>query len=138
MAKNGKPRTIPLNQIALDILVEKSKVRNIKHDLVFTSSVGTKIDCDNLRRTFESVLKKADIQNFHFHDLRHTFATRMAQKGIDLYKIAKLLGHKDIRMTQRYSHHCPDSLRDGVQILEADYNLTTVAGNREVSNVGTP
>ena len=138
MAKNGKPRTIPLNQIALDILVEKSKVMNIKHDLVFTSSVGTKIDCDNLRRTFESVLKKADIQNFHFHDLRHTFATRMAQKGIDLYKIAKLLGHKDIRMTQRYSHHCPDSLRDGVQILEADYNLTTVAGNREVSNVGTP
>jgi len=134
MAKNGKPRTIPLNQIALDILVEKSKVRNIKHDLVFTSSVGTKIDCDNLRRTFESVLKKADIQNFHFHDLRHTFATRMAQKGIDLYKIAKLLGHKDIRMTQRYSHHCPDSLRDGVQILEADYNLTTVAGNREVMN----
>lgn len=49
-SKNGKPRTIPLNQIAYDILAEKSKLRNIKHDLVFTSSVGTKIDSDNLRR----------------------------------------------------------------------------------------
>jgi integrase len=44
----------------------------------------------------------------------------------DLYKISKLLGHKDIRMTQRYAHHCSDSLRDGVRILEADYVLTTL------------
>ncbi|MCC6324058.1 MAG: hypothetical protein DCC43_06945 [Candidatus Brocadia sp.] len=58
----------------------------------------------------------------------------LAQKGIDIYKISKLLGHHDIRMTQRYSHHCPDSLRNGVQILEADYNLTTVKENRDVSN----
>ena len=57
-----------------------------------------------------------------------------AQRGIDIYKISKLLGHQDIRMTQRYSHHCPDSLRDGVQILEADYNLTTVEGKRDVAN----
>ena len=57
-----------------------------------------------------------------------------AQRGIDIYKISRLLGHQDIRMTQRYSHHCPDSLRDGVQILEADYNLTTVEGKRDVAN----
>lgn len=138
VSKNGKPRTIPLNQIALDILVEKSKVRNIKHDLVFTSSVGTKIDCDNLRRTFESVLKKADIQNFHFHDLRHTFATWLAQRGVDIYKISKLLGHKDIRMTQRYSHHSPESLRDGIQVLEFGHNLVTVEKNQIVSNACNP
>ncbi|MBI5468016.1 MAG: tyrosine-type recombinase/integrase [Deltaproteobacteria bacterium] len=41
-----------------------------------------------------------------------------AQAGVDLYKIAKLLGHKDIKMTQRYSHHCPESLRDGVEVLD--------------------
>lgn len=55
--------------------------------------------------------------------------------GVDIYKIAKLLEHKDIRMTLRYAHHCPDSLRDGVRILEADYNLTTIGKVREVSNV---
>jgi site-specific recombinase XerD len=37
-----------------------------------------------------------------------------------------LLGHKDIKMTQRYAHHCPDSLRDGVEILEVDYNLIII------------
>lgn len=137
-SKNGKPRTIPLNQIALDILMEKSKIRNIKHDLVFASSVGTKIDSDNLGRAFESVLEKVDIQDFHFHDLRHTFATRLAQRGIDIYKISKLLGHKDIRMTQRYSHHCPESLRDGVQVLELGHNLVTIGENRNVSNACNP
>lgn len=133
-SKNGKPRTIPLNKIATDILMEKSTIRNIKNDLVFTSSVGTKIDNDNLRRAFEKALKKADIRNFHFHDLRHTFATRLAQRGIDIYKISKLLGHKDIRMTQRYAHHCPESLRDGVQILEVGHNLVTRGEDRNVSN----
>jgi site-specific recombinase XerD len=66
--------------------------------------------------------------------MKYEGATRLAQRGIDIYKISKLLGHQDIRMTQRYSHHCPDSLRDGVQILEADYNLTTVEGKRDVAN----
>ena len=133
-SKNGKPRTIPLNQIALDILMKKSKKRNLKSDLVFLSNMSTKIDRHNLRRAFNIALDKTGIQNFHFHDLRHTFATRLAQRGIDIYKISKLLGHQDIRMTQRYSYHCPDSLRDGVQILEADYNLTTVGGKRDVAN----
>ncbi len=59
-------------------------------------------------------------------------ATRLAQADVDLYKISKLLGHKDIKMTQRYSHHCPDSLRDGVEILEVGYNLTTM-GEKECS-----
>ncbi len=71
---------------------------------------------------FGGVLEKAEIENFKFHDLRHTFATRLAQSGIDIYKTAKLLGHEDIRMTQKYTHHCPESLRYGVEILESYYN----------------
>ena len=59
-------------------------------------------------------------------------STRLAQAGVDLYKISKLLGHKDIKMAQRYAHHCPDSLRDGVEILGPDYNLTTMEKKREV------
>ena len=92
----------------------------------------TKIDGDNLRRAFKKALQKAGIEDFHFHDLRHTFATRLAQNGVDIYTISKLLGHKDIQMTQRYSHHSPESLRDGIQVLEFNHNLVTVGGKREV------
>ena len=122
-------------QVALDVLAEKSKIMNIKNDLVFSSSVCKKIDRHNLRRAFNIATKKAGVDDFHFHDLRYTFATRVAQKGIDIYKISKLLGHHDIRMTQRYSHHCSVRWRDGIQILEVDYNLTTVGEKRDVSNV---
>ncbi|MHC4454496.1 MAG: tyrosine-type recombinase/integrase [Planctomycetota bacterium] len=131
--KNGKPKTLPLNKVALGILDQRSKVRSIKNDLVFFTSKGTKFTGYNIRRSFNDALEKAGIENFRFHDLRHSFATRLAQAGVDLYKISKLLGHKDIKMTQRYAHHCPDSLRDGVEMLEADYNLTTMAKNNSVN-----
>ena len=59
-----------------------------------------------------------------------TFATRLILNGVDIYKIAKLLNHIDLKNTQRYAHHCPDSLKDGVQVLEKfDFNLTTMARN---------
>ena len=122
--KNGKPRTIPLNQSALNVLAQRSKVKSIKSDIVFINSRGTKIDKSNLANVFNKAVKEVKISNFKFHDLRHTFCTRLAQKGIDIYKIAKLAGHENIKMTQRYSHHCPESLRDGVEILEE--SLTTV------------
>lgn len=102
-SKSGKPRTLPLNQIAFDILEARSKIRNIRNDLVFVSNAGFKIDRHNLRRAFNIAIKKAGIHDFHFHDLRHTFATRLAQRGIDIYKISKLLGHHSIEMTQRYA-----------------------------------
>ncbi len=124
--KNDESRTIPLNKIALDVLLNRSKVRSIKNDYVFFNGNGKKINACNLRTSFYIVLKKAKIEDFRFHDARHTFCTRLAQKGIDIYKIAKLAGHKDIKMTQRYSHHCTESLRDGVEVLESDYNLTTI------------
>jgi len=126
--KNGKPKTVPLNQIAMDVIMRKSesKVRKLKNDFVFVSSHGTKIDRHNLRRAFNSAVRASKIENIKFHDLRHCFCTKLAQRGVDIYKIAKLAGHEDIRMTQRYSHHCPESLRDGVEALEADYVLTTL------------
>jgi site-specific recombinase XerD len=135
ITKNGKPKTLPLNRIALDILKKKAeeKVLSIKNDLVFVSNAGTKINKRNLTRAFVLALKRAMVKDFTFHCLRHTFATRLAQNGVDIYKIAKLLGHKDLKMTQRYSHHCPDSLRDGVEILEKfDYNLTTIAETSQI------
>jgi integrase len=131
--KNGKPRTIPLNRDVLDILETKSKVVSFKSRIVFHSKCGTKIDKHNLRRAFVIAMERAGIEDFTFHGLRHTFATRLAQSGYDLYKISKLLGHKDIKTTQRYAHHCPDSLRDGVEMLEADCKMTAVAKKVAIS-----
>lgn len=69
------------------------------------------------------IVKKAGIENFHFHDLRHTFATRLVQSSVELNKVRELLGHKSISMTMRYTHHCPDSLRSTVSVLDECYNF---------------
>jgi integrase len=109
---------VPLNQTVMALLTEKAKVRHIKTALVFPSLAGTRLDPNHLRRALRPAMAKAGIVNCHFHDLRHTFATRLVQAGVDLYKVQRLLGHKSPLMTQRYAHHYPESLRDGVEILD--------------------
>jgi integrase len=131
--KNGEQRTVPLNKCALKVIEKMSRVRNIKNDYVFRNRDGGKVNPISLGATFRRALEKAKITDFRFHDLRHCFATRMAQEGIDIYKISKLLGHKDIKMTQRYAHHCPESLRSAVEVLGFDYNLTTVEEKRNLN-----
>ena len=124
--KSGKPRSVPLNKTTLGILERRAKTKSIKKDLVFFSSHGTKLDNSNLVRAFKEALRKAKISDFTWHGLRRTFATRLAHKGLDIYKISRLLGHADVQTTQkRYAHHCTESLRIGVDILDPDYVLTT-------------
>ncbi len=129
-SKNGERRTVPLNHTLMALLTEKAKVRHIKTALVFPSLAGTRLDPNHLRRALRPAMAKAGIVNCHFHDLRHTFATRLVQAGVDLYKVQRLLGHKSPMMTQRYAHHYPESLRDGVEILDRrshrDTKMTTV------------
>ena len=118
--KNKEKRTVPLNQTVLELLKAKSKVTHIS-GYVFASEVGTKIDARNLLRAFYSAREKAGLKDFRFHDLRHTFATRLVQAGINLYVVKELLGHKTLAMTimtMRYAHHYPESLRHGVEILD--------------------
>jgi integrase len=114
--KNKEPRTIPMNQTIIILLRDKSKVMSMS-GYVFTTQ-GRKMKFRNLVKSFHLALKKAEVQRFRFHDLRHTFATRLVQSGVDLYSVAKLLGHKDIKTTQRYAHHYPESLRHHVKILD--------------------
>ena len=63
-----------------------------------------------------------------FYDLRHTFATRLIQAGVDLYRVQKLMKHKSPQMTQRYAHHYPESLRDGVEVLDGLVTNTATNG----------
>jgi integrase len=75
----------------------------------------------SLREAFDKAIDKAGLQDFHFHDLRHTFATRLVQNGVDPYKVKELLGHKTITMTMRYAHHYPESLRTSVEVPDKNY-----------------
>ncbi len=130
--KNKDPKVIPLNQTAHDMLALKSKVVSIS-GYVFSTMNGTKISRWNLKREFKNALKKACITNFRFHDLRHTFATRLVQSGVDLYRVAKLLGHRDVSTTQRYAHHHPESLRSSVEILDKCYKSVTIGAQENCS-----
>jgi len=116
--KNRRRDSLPLNQAAVDILKERAKVRNIKTPLVFYSEVGTKISGNNVRRAFLNACKRAEITGLRFHDLRHTFATRLVQAGVDIYTVQKLGRWKTISMVMRYAHHQTESLRAGVESLD--------------------
>ncbi len=89
-----------------------------EENIVFSNDTGQPINIHELRWGFESALKAAGIGDFRWHDLRHSFATRLAQNGVDLFTIQKLLGHKSFAMTQRYAHHCEESLRRGITVLD--------------------
>jgi len=130
-SKNGERRTIPVNDTVLSVLRQKSTVRSLRTELVFCSQAFTPMESGYLRRAFRLALGKAQIDDFHFHDLRHTFATRLVQAGVDLYKVQRLLGHKSPIMTQRYAHHYPESLREGVEILDQ-------VGTHLVQSAGSP
>ncbi|HEY6084396.1 MAG TPA: site-specific integrase [Nitrospira sp.] len=104
---------------------------------MFVSQAGTPLVGANIRRALASALKTSKIQDFHFHDLRHTCATRMVQAGVDLYKVQHILGHKSPMMTQRYAHHYPESLRDGVESLDAGRTFSTnLAQSTSASEAG--
>jgi site-specific recombinase XerD len=92
---------------------------------------GKKMIPENFMWRFYWAQQKAGIPHVRFHDLRHTFVTRLIQSGVDLYKVAKLLGHRDIRTTQRYAHHYPESLRDGVEALDTFYTMNKKTGEQE-------
>jgi integrase len=133
-SKNHERRTIPLNNVVFSLLSEKRAAGRLDGP-VFVTGRGNPLKVRYLARTFTKARNRAGLSDFRFHDLRHTFASRLVQRGIDLYKVQRLLGHKTGLMTQRYAHHCPDSLREGVRVLEMPFavgtNLTQATGSRD-------
>jgi integrase len=69
------------------------------------------------REWFEQALAEAKITNFRWHDLRHTFASRLVMAGVDIRTVQELMGHKTIQMTLRYSHLAPQHQLEAVQRL---------------------
>jgi len=132
--KNNDRDTLPLNERTLEVLKSRAKVRHIVSNLVFYNSNGNRIEARNLMRAFYAATKKAKLEGLRFHDLRHTFATRLVQAGVDIYAVQKLGRWKTISMVMRYAHHYPESLRPGILALDkAPEKFSTIlAQSREL------
>ena len=94
---------------------------------VFPSASGAtpRNACTFMNRVFRKALAAATIENFRWHNPRHTFASRLVMKGVDLRTVQELLGHKTITMTLRYSHLSPAHQFEAVQRLDAPPTGTT-------------
>jgi site-specific recombinase XerD len=95
--KNGDARYLPLNDMAVAALKDLQEC---------SSALGRKTVClsRSPRAWFNACIKGAKLEDFHWHDLRHTFASRLVMAGVELRTIQELLGHKTIAMTVRYTH----------------------------------
>ncbi|MGH8478860.1 MAG: tyrosine-type recombinase/integrase [Gammaproteobacteria bacterium] len=100
--KNGEIRSLPLVGHAFDLMAERAKVRRIDTDLVFPGRKKNRpVD---LRAPFETAVKRAGVEDFRWHDLRHSAASYLAMNGATLAEIAEVLGHKTLAMVKRYAH----------------------------------
>jgi len=113
-SKSGKSRQIPMSEKLYDFLYNQPKINKY----VFINPETQKPYYD-LKKAFKGLCGKEEvnIKDLRFHDLRHTAATRMVASGIDIRVVQDILGHSDIRMTQRYSHPVPERKLKAIEAL---------------------
>jgi len=113
-SKNNDSRVIPINQTLrerLELLKNKST-----GDYLF--SYGDSAEpVKSIKKGFWAALRRSGIDHCRFHDLRHTFASRLVMSGVDIVTVKELMGHKDIKMTMRYSHPTPEHKKQAVERL---------------------
>ena len=84
----------------------------------------------DIKKAWARALRVAAIRDFRFHDLRHTFASRLVQRGVPIKAVQELLGHADMKMTMRYAHLAPHNLRDAVAVLSKKAKRPRRVGTR--------
>ena len=117
-AKSGEGRRLPLSETASQAIrglkvAQGPSSQNDSH--VFRAPLGGALM--NLNRDWYRALRQCSLANFRFHDLRHTFASRLVMSGVDLYRVQTLMGHKTPAVTLRYAHLSPQHLRAAVVLL---------------------
>jgi integrase len=111
--KNGEGRIVYLNKLASQVLDAQIMGEASSNERVFSTTSGEQVSM-----AFKRAAKAAKIEDFRFHDLRHTAASWLRMQGADIHTVAQLLGHKDLRMAARYQHLSPTFLSVAVKRLD--------------------
>ena len=113
--KTNRDRSVPMEPIVREALLELSEQAG-NAEFVFTNPhTGTRFT--DIKKSFSAACREAGITNFTFHDLRHTFGTRLADAGVDVVKIKELMGHASIVTTMRYIHATDQGKRAAIVVL---------------------
>jgi integrase len=113
--KTDKARQIPINNRLADLLRELRQKNHLKSPYVFCFPNGDRVR--HIKNGFLGACRRAGLEDFHFHDLRHTFASHLVMNGVGLKAVQELLGHADIKTTMRYAHLSQEHLREAVSVL---------------------
>jgi integrase len=108
LTKSGKRREVPMRQAVYDVLAGLPGERE-----------GRVWRSGNIRTAFENAVEQAKLDDFHFHDCRHHFASWFVMRGGSLQALKEILGHAELKMTLRYAHLAPDHLRGEMVKTEA-------------------
>lgn len=123
VTKNGDRHEIPINNTLRATLLSLQR----RLDIPFYDKVTGK-PYKEVRKSFATACRKAGIQDFRFHDLRHCFASSLIMAGVDLTTIKELLNHKSLTMTLRYAHLAPSHKVRAVEVLDEVEKSAKVAG----------
>ena len=117
--KNGERREIPINGTLRATLAGIPRRLDLPHVFI---NPDTDLPYGDIKNAFNRACRKAGIRDFHFHDLRHTFASHLVMGGQDITTVKDLLGHKTLTMTLRYSHLAPAHTVKAVELLDSILN----------------
>ena len=115
-SKSGRPRLIQLNSAALELL--RSLPREPENAFIFPSPVTGRPSA-SLHFPWTRIRKRAGLNEFRLHDLRHSFASFLVNKGVSIYVVQGLLGHANVRATQRYAHLANETLSVAAELIPA-------------------
>ena len=132
-SKSGKKRMLPMDATVCEAL--SLLPTRFQQGYVFPSPVKEGQPRYDFKRQFGNAVKEADIHNFRFHDLRHTFASHLVMSGVDLMTVKELLGHATLTMTMRYAHLAPDHRLRAIKTLDSAYQTDTKTDTVENSGI---
>jgi len=112
--KSGKSRKVPISSKLMKVLEEAKN----DTEYVFINP-DTNMPYNDIKKSFHTVLKKAGIEDFRFHDFRHTAATRMLEKGADIRTVQEILGHSSVSVTERYTHTNANKKKSAIELLSS-------------------